>query len=187
MCVTKSFPLLTSECVLTTPSRSLDHKHCSFKYTQDRHVNRRAWNWKSSCSVVSPKKPLCKVMWLVFECAHPRSYIFMTYENVSGSFETLSCFRNTTWKFVLFWPNRGCENTFCCVTPANMKVCVVFSKSRLWEHILLFNSWSSHCPSCPSSPPFFLSSFTQHFMSEGRVQYKVGVFFFLLVQKFDIR
>jgi hypothetical protein len=38
----------------------------------------------------------------------------------------------------------------------NMKVCVVVSKSRLCEHILLFNSWSCRCPSCPSSPPSFL-------------------------------
>ena len=29
---------LTSECVWTTPSRSLEYKHCSFKYTHDRHV-----------------------------------------------------------------------------------------------------------------------------------------------------
>jgi hypothetical protein len=68
MCVVKSFPIhvrrfsrngrggssrgcsdegeregqeLTSECVLTTPIRSLQHKHCSFKYDQDRHVHRR--------------------------------------------------------------------------------------------------------------------------------------------------
>ncbi len=39
---------LTFECVLTTPIRSLAHKHYSFKYVQDRHVHRRAWNWKSS-------------------------------------------------------------------------------------------------------------------------------------------
>ena len=32
---------LTSECVLTTLIRSLAHKHCSFKYAQDRHVHRR--------------------------------------------------------------------------------------------------------------------------------------------------
>ncbi len=48
---------LTFECVLTTPIRSLAHKHWSFKYDQDRHVNRCPWNGKSSCSVVSPKKP----------------------------------------------------------------------------------------------------------------------------------
>jgi hypothetical protein len=33
---------LTSECVLARPSRSLEHKHCSFKYAQDRHMHRRA-------------------------------------------------------------------------------------------------------------------------------------------------
>ena len=32
---------LTSECVWATPSRSLEHKRCSFKYSQDRHVHRR--------------------------------------------------------------------------------------------------------------------------------------------------
>ena len=32
---------LTFECVLTTPIRSLAHKHCSFKYVQERHVHRR--------------------------------------------------------------------------------------------------------------------------------------------------
>ena len=31
--------------------------------------------------------------------------------------------------------------------------CVVISKSRLWQHTLLFNSWPCHCPSCPPSPP----------------------------------
>ena len=31
---------LTSECVLTTLIRILAHKHCSFKYDQDRHVSR---------------------------------------------------------------------------------------------------------------------------------------------------
>jgi hypothetical protein len=39
-------------------------------------------------------KPLCKAIWLVFVCAHVRSYIFMTYEKVSGSFETPSSFRH---------------------------------------------------------------------------------------------
>ena len=85
---------LTSECVLTTPIRSLAHKHCSFKYAQDRHVHRRPWNGKSSCSAVSRKNPLCLTICLVFVCAHTRSYVLMTYENVSGSFETPSCFRN---------------------------------------------------------------------------------------------
>ena len=85
------FQELTSECVLTTPICSLVHKHYTFKYVQDRHVNRRPWKYKSSCSPVSPKKPLCKD---IFVYANVRSYIFMTYENVSGSFETLSSCRN---------------------------------------------------------------------------------------------
>ena len=152
------------------------------------------------------------------------SYIFMTYENVSGSFETLSCCRNVrtlheltcvrkvvtrslprfllvhatcrhmrtkrhaviwtcvrtqetkrdqrspeqsafldsshdqcgerftdakdiaglgvhaTWKSVLLSPHRGCENTFCCLTPGLLTVL----------HVLL--------PLLPS--------FTQHFGSE---------------------
>ncbi len=29
-----------------------------------------------------------------FSCAHARPYVYMTYENVSGSFETPSSFRN---------------------------------------------------------------------------------------------
>jgi hypothetical protein len=31
---------LISGCVLTTPIRRPAHKHCSFKYDQDRHVSR---------------------------------------------------------------------------------------------------------------------------------------------------
>ena len=81
---------LTSECVLTTPSRSLDHKHCSFKYDQDRHVYRCAWNCKSNCSVVRPKKPPCQtISWI--SCV--RTHVHMC-ENISGSFETPCCFRN---------------------------------------------------------------------------------------------
>jgi hypothetical protein len=197
----REFQELTSECVLTTPIRSLVHKHYTFNYTQDRHGHRSPWNDKSTCSAVSRKKPLCLSIWMVFVCAHTRSYIFMTYENVSGSFETPSSFRNVrtrhelayvrkvvtssltrflinfllvhatsrhmrtkrhtfiwtsvctqetkwdlrkktllwsrrttsesnvsrmtkdiadlgvhpTWKSVLLSPNRGCENTFCCL------------------------------------------------------------------------
>ena len=138
----------------------------------------------------------------------------MTYENVSGSFETPSCFRNVckvhelSWvrkvvtrsltRFLLgnvTWRHTGTKMhtvIWTCVSTQetkrdlrrntsfrtrlttsarashgwqghsglgrtwNMKVCVVVYKSRLWEHILLFNSWPSHCPSCPSSPPPFL-------------------------------
>jgi hypothetical protein len=40
------------------------------------------------------KSSLCKAICLVFVCAHARSYVFITYENVSGSFETPSCYRN---------------------------------------------------------------------------------------------
>ncbi len=40
------------------------------------------------------KSSPCKDIWLVFVCAHARSYVFITYENVSGSFETPFCFRN---------------------------------------------------------------------------------------------
>jgi hypothetical protein len=87
---------LTSECVLTTPSRSLDHKHCIPRQSA-WHVHRRAqWNCMSSCSVVIPKKHLCQTIWLTFVFVHTRSYVWMTYKNVSGSFkfETPSCFRN---------------------------------------------------------------------------------------------
>ncbi len=58
-----------------------------------------------------------------------------------------------TWKSVLLSPNRGCENTFCCLTPVLLAVL----------HVLL--------PLLPS--------FTQHFVSsEGRVQkMKCRVFF----------
>jgi hypothetical protein len=54
---------------------------------------------------------------------------------------------------------HGCQGHSGIGRACNMKVCVVVSKSRLSEHILLFNSWPSRCPSCPSSPP----SFSQHF------------------------
>ncbi len=41
----------------------------------------------------------------------------------------------------------------------NMKVCLVVSKSRLLQNILLLNSPPSRCPSCPSFPlsPFLPS------------------------------
>ena len=170
------------------------------------------------------KSSLCKAIWLVFVCAHARSYIFMTYENVSGSFETPSCFRNVHTlhelacvrkvvtrslpRFLLVYDTcrhirtKGHTVIWTCVRTQetkrdlrrktfldsshdqwdesftdvqehiglgrawNMKVCVVVSKSRLWEHILLFNSWSSRCPSCPSSPPSFLHA---TFRVRGRV------------------
>ncbi len=54
-----------------------------------------------------------------------------------------------------------------------MKVCLVVSKSRLWEHILLFNSWPSRCPSCPSSPPSF-----NHTTFRTRRTFKWQKFFF---------
>jgi len=60
----------------------------------------------------------------------------------------------------------------------NMKVCVVVSKSRLWEHILLFNSWPSRCPSCPSSPP----SFNHTFRLRDAFKIWNEFFSFLLVQ-----
>ncbi len=56
----------------------------------------------------------------------------------------------------VWWAFHGCQRHNGLGCACNMKVCVVVSKSRLWEHILLFNSWPSHCPSCPSSPPSFL-------------------------------
>jgi hypothetical protein len=47
-----------------------------------------------------------------------------------------------------------------CVS--NMKVCVLGSDSMLWEHNLLFNSWSSHSRSCdqPLLPCFHTPHFT---------------------------
>ncbi len=63
-----------------------------------------------------------------------------------------------TWKSVLLSRNRGCENTFCCLTPGLLTVL----------HVLL---------------PF-LPSFTQHFVSEGtRSKNEMLEFFFpFLVQ-----
>ena len=55
----------------------------------------------------------------------------------------------------------------------NMKVFLVVSKSRLLEHILLFNSWPSRCPSCPSSPPSF-----NHTTFRTRRTFKWQKFFF---------
>ena len=51
---------------------------------------------------------------------------------------------------------HGCQGHSGIGRDCNMKVCVVVSKSRLSEHILLFNSWPSRCSSCPSFPPSFL-------------------------------
>ncbi len=56
----------------------------------------------------------------------------------------------------------------------NMKVFLVVSKSRLLEHILLFNSWPSRCPSCPSSPPSFNhTTFRINFKKTFRLQGKL--------------
>jgi hypothetical protein len=67
-----------------------------------------------------------ETIWLVFVCAHARSYIFMTYENVSGSFKTPSCPGSyqygETGFFGLVTRTRGCENTFCCLTPTLLTV-----------------------------------------------------------------
>ena len=40
------------------------------------------------------KTRFCRATWLAFVSAHARSYICMRHENVSGSFEIPSCFRN---------------------------------------------------------------------------------------------
>jgi hypothetical protein len=67
---------------------------------------------------------------------------------------------HATWKSVLLSPNRGCENTFCCLTPGLLPV----------HHVLL---------------PL-LSSFKEHFGSEGSVKCRKNemfeFFFPLLVQ-----
>ncbi len=85
---------LISECFSTTPNHSLVHHHKSFKETQDRHVHRRPWNCRPICSSVRSKNRLCRDIWLVFVYVHTRSYVCIRHENVSGSFETQSCFRN---------------------------------------------------------------------------------------------
>jgi hypothetical protein len=54
------------------------------------------------------------------------------------------------------WVFHGCQGHSGLGRACNMKVCVVVSQSRLWEHILLFKSYPARCPSCPSSPPSFL-------------------------------
>ena len=92
--------------VLTTPTRSPVHNHCSFKHAQDRHMHRRAWNCKSSCSAGRLKKGFCRAIWLGFVCAHARSYVCMRHENVSGSFETPSCFRNVHTLHEFAWVRK---------------------------------------------------------------------------------
>ncbi len=47
-------------------------------------VDRCVWNFKSTSSVVSPKKPLCQTIWLSFGCVHSRTYVWMTYETSLG-------------------------------------------------------------------------------------------------------
>ncbi len=59
---------------------------------------------------------------------------------------------HATWKSVLLSPNRGCENTFCCLTPGLLTVL----------HVLL--------PLLPS--------FTQHFGSKGTRPVDRTYFFF---------
>ncbi len=69
----------------------------------------------------------------------------------------------------------------------NMKVCVVVSKSRLWEHILLFNSWPCGCPSCPSSKKKLIpsiygslpSSYTSPQVAQVCVTFRNDLNFFL--------
>jgi hypothetical protein len=184
---------LTSECVLTTPSRILSHKHCSFKHAQDRHVHRRAWNCKSTCSAVNPKKPLSQAIWPAFVCAHARSYVFMTYENVVGSLETPSCFSNkqtrdelartrNLLKFLDSSHDQGDERFTDAEAHSglgrarNMKVCVVVSKSRLRKHILLFNSWPSRCLRVPVSLlPLFHPTSTRHSARRNEAKLKKKV------------
>ncbi len=48
----------------------------------------------TSYSEVRTKNRFCRTIWLAFVCAHARSYIWLRHENVSGSFQTQSCFRN---------------------------------------------------------------------------------------------
>ena len=63
----------------------------------------------------------------------------------------------------------------------NMKVCVVVSESRMLEHILLVNSWTSRCPLTSFIPvfPSFLPS-TQNFYRKERGGVQIEKVFILL-------
>ena len=70
-------------------------------------VGNSPWNFVSHTGnyhltgvVTTHKKRSCRVIWLVFVLAHARSYIFLWHENVSGTFETPSCFRYTYTRFI---------------------------------------------------------------------------------------
>ena len=83
-----------------TSSRSLEQRLSCCIHAQGRYVWRSEWNCHLTGVVTTHKKRSCRVIWLVFVLAHARSYIFLWHENVSGSFETPSCFRYTYTRFI---------------------------------------------------------------------------------------
>ena len=87
-----------------TPARMCPHPQIHhLSSSQDAtHLPRLPWalSHRFLCqnlkiySVTRPKNRFCWTIWLAFVCVHGHSYVCMRHENVSGSFETPSCFRN---------------------------------------------------------------------------------------------
>ncbi len=80
------------------------------------------------------KSSLCKTIWLVFVCAHARSYVFMTYENVSGSFKTPSSFRNVRTLHELVCVRKLVTRSLPYYLTTN--IYKVYSKSHAGTHML---------------------------------------------------
>jgi hypothetical protein len=156
-----------------------------------------------------------------FVFTHIRSYVFMTYENVDGSFEIPSCFRNvhtrheltsvrkvvtrSLTRFLLVYVTvtilfQECTHTsWTCVCKEGRNsfvdqvligVCPQETKRDFREKNDFLDSsdecftdgyrntyrvWPSPCPSCPTSPPSFLT--TQHFCLEGTKTFEIDFFF----------
>ncbi len=73
-----------------------------------------------------------------------------------------------------------CEGHHGLGRACNMKVCALGSDSMLWEHILLFNSWSSRSRSCDQH--LFPCFHTSHFTHVGRSSEKQEISFFQVME-----
>jgi hypothetical protein len=76
----------TSECVETTSSRSLEHRHSRCTHVQSRYG--RGGVRKTDTSLATwrreHKRRFCRVIWLAFVCAHGSSCIFLCMKMSPG-------------------------------------------------------------------------------------------------------
>jgi hypothetical protein len=125
---TKTFNVAETVTEMWGRDRYIDR---DMQYTLTHRPNKTHWTEQGGNSLV--------VQVLIGVC-HRQTYVRVS--RMSKDIEGLGV--DGTWKSVLLSPNRGCENTFCCLTPGLVDVL----------HVLL--------PLLPS--------FTQHLSSEGLVQ-----------------